>query len=236
VSTRDDRQAAQQSAQGAVIIADADLRMATINLDYTTITAPISGRIGRTAVTKGNVVSPQSGALATIVSPDPIYLTFPVSERDLLQIRREGARAATAASLVVRLHFADGSAYDQVGHIDFLDVSVDRGTDTRMVRAQVPNPKGELIDGQFVRVRVEGTEPEQAVLVPQAALLTDQQGLYVFVVVDGHAAIRRLKTGADVGRDVVVEQGLADGEQVVVEGLMSLRVGAPVLASPAKGI
>jgi len=236
VATRDDRQAAQLSAQGAVMSADADLRTATINLGYTTITAPISGRIGRTAVTKGNVVNPQSGVLATIVSLDPVYLTFPVSERDLLHIRREGGRAAAAANLVVRLRFADGSLYNQVGRLDFLDASVDRGTDTITVRAQVPNPDGTLIDGQFVRVRVEGVEPEQALLVPQAALLTDQQGSYVFVVENGHAVARRLTTGTEVGRDVVVQEGLREGEQVVVEGLMALRAGAAVLASPAKGI
>ena len=236
VAARDDRLAAQQSAQGAAISADADLRTATINLGYTTITAPIAGRIGRASVTRGNVVSPQSGVLTTIVSPDPIYVVFPVSERDLLTIRRDSARVAAAASLVVRLLFADGSLYDQVGHIDFLNVSVDRATDTMTVRAQVANPRGVLVDGQFIRLRVEGTEPEQAVLVPQAALLSDQQGLYVFVVEDGHAAVRRLKTGADVGRDVIADQGLKEGDQVVVEGLMSLRAGAPVLASPAKGI
>jgi membrane fusion protein (multidrug efflux system) len=236
VATRDDRQAAQLSAQGAAMSADADLRTATINLGYTIITAPISGRIGRTALTKGNVVSPQSGVLATIVSLDPVYLTFPVSERDLLHYRREGNRAAAAASLVVRLRFADGSLYNQVGHLDFLDTSVDRGTDTITARAQVPNPDGVLVDGQFVRVRVQGVEPEQALLVPQAALLTDQQGSYVFVVENGHAVARRLTTGADVGRDVVVQEGLREGEQVVVEGLMALRAGAAVLASPAKGI
>ncbi len=235
VATRDDRQAAQQTAQGAMISADADLRTATINLGYTTISAPISGRIGRTSVTKGNVVNPQSGVLATIVSVDPIYVTFPVSERDLLELHQKGAREV-ANTAVVRLQFANGTDYDQLGRLDFLDVTVNRGTDTILARARLPNPIGDLVDGQFVRARIEGATPEQSLVVPQAALLTDQQGTYVFVVEGGHAVVRRVETGADVGRNVVVEKGLQDGEQVVVEGLMALRPGAPVVASPVKGL
>ena len=235
VSTRDDRLAARQSAQGAVIRADADLRTATINLGYATIAAPIAGRIGRTALTKGNVVGPQSGVLATIVSVDPIYVSFPISQRAFLAMKPEDVHSQSA-DLVVRLQFSNGSMYPQLGHLSFLDVMVDRATDTIMVRAQVPNPNGELIDGQFLRARIEGRDPAQAVVVPELALLIDQQGTYVFVVENGHAQMRRVKAGDEIGTNVAIEEGVRQGEEVVVEGLMSLRPGAAVVASPVKGL
>ena len=118
------------------------------------------------------------------------------------------------------------------GEINFVDVSVDRTTDTILVRATMPNPQGTLIDNQLVRVVVEIDTPDQKVVVPQAALIADQQGPYVFIVEDGKAAIRRIKIGDEVGTDVVVEEGLSGGEQVIVEGLQAMRSGAPVRATP----
>ncbi len=233
VATRDERIAAEQSAQGSVISADANLRTATINLGYTTITAPITGRIGRTALTPGNVVSPQSGVLTTIVSMDPIYVSFPVSQREFLRLER-GTQADTTG-LSVRVRLADGSAYPDPGRINFIDVTVDKSTDTVLVRATVPNPKGALVDGQFVRLRVEGNEPAETLVIPQAALLLDQQGAYVFVVADGRAAVRRVKTGEQVGRGIAITDGLQDGDQVIVDGISLLRPGAPVAPSPAQG-
>ena len=108
----------------------------------------------------------------------------------------------------MRLRFADGSTYDQVGKIDFVDVTVDRATDTVQVRAVFPNPSGELIDGQLVTVNLEAGTPEEQVVVPQAALITDQQGVYVFIVEDGKVAIRRIKTGGANGEDMIVDRRL----------------------------
>jgi membrane fusion protein (multidrug efflux system) len=237
VATRDERIATERNAQGSVAIADANLKTATINLGYTTITAPIAGRIGRAAVTKGNVVSPSSGPLVLIVSQDPMYVTFPVSQREFLRVRQEnadkpGGDATSRDNLIVKLRFADGSSYGQDGKIDFVDVTVNKGTDTVMVRARVANPNGALTDGQFVRVAVQGNKPQEMIVVPQSALLADQEGLYVFVVIDGKATVKRVKTGPDVGTGIAIEQGLTGGEQVVVSGLQSLRPGAPVVASP----
>ena len=231
VATRDERVAAEKNAQGAVAMADADLKTATINLGYTTIISPITGRIGRAKVTKGNVVGPDSGPLVLIVSQDPMYVTFPVSQREFLRVRQEGHKA-DRDSLVVKLRFADGTAYSHDGKIDFVDVTVNRGTDTVSVRAQVPNPDGVLTDGEFMRVAVQGDAPEEKVVIPQAALLADQEGVYVFVVQDGKAVVKRIKTGGEVGTGVAVDQGLTGGEQVVVSGLQTLRPGAPVVASP----
>jgi membrane fusion protein (multidrug efflux system) len=233
--------AAEKSAQGEVVMADASLKTATVNLGYTTITSPINGEIGRSAVTVGNVVGPDTGTLTTIVSRDPMYVTFPVSQREFLKIEQEGAKAGqederrkVREALTVQIRFSDGSLYDQAGKINFVDVTVDRATDTVTVRATVANPKGKLIDGQLVRVAVTAEKPEDKVLVPQAALLVDQQGPYVFVVADGKATVQRVKLGGDSGVNAIIDSGLKGGEQVVVQGTESLRPGAAVVASPAQ--
>jgi len=231
VAVRDDRVAAERTAQGGVEMAEANEKTAAINLGYTTIAAPISGRIGRAKITKGNVVGPDTGSLVLIVSHDPMYVTFPVSQREFLRVRQEG-KTTSRDSLVVKLRFADGVAYDHDGKIDFVDVTVNKGTDTILVRARVANPANALTDGQFMRVAVQGNAPEEKIVVPQAALLADQEGLYVFVVLDGKAVVKRVKTGSEVGIGVAIEQGLSGGELVVVSGLQSLRPGAPVVASP----
>ncbi len=229
----DERRANEQSAQGGVVIADANLKTANVNLSYTEITAPIAGEIGRTKVTKGNVVGPDSGILTTIVSRDPMYVTFPVSQREFLRIEEEEERKAKGQALTVRVRFSDGSTYAEAGQIDFVDVTVDRATDTVTVRATLPNPQGRLIDGQLVRVSVEAAKPQDKVLVPQSALVVDQQGTYVFLVEDGKAVVRRIKLGGESGPYAIVDEGLKGGEQVVVQGLESLRSGTPVVASPA---
>jgi membrane fusion protein (multidrug efflux system) len=158
-----------------------------------------------------------------------MYVTFPVSQRELLRAR--GTKLDLAA-IKISLRFADGSTYDQTGQVNFLDVTVDRTTDTVLTRATMPNPKGQLIDGQFVRVIAEVGHPEEKVVIPQAALLADQQGVYVFLVEDGKAAVRRVKPGAAAGTGVVIEEGLSGGEQIVVQGVQSLRPGLPVRAAP----
>ena len=226
---RDRAQAADQQADGAILAAEANLQTAKINLGYTDIASPITGRIGRTAVTIGNVVSPQSGILTKIVSQDPMYVSFPVSQRAYIAARD---RNANVDRVRVRIRFSDSTTYGEVGDINFVDVSVSRSTDTILVRATMPNPNGALIDGQLVQVIVDSGMAEERVLVPQAALIADQAGVYVFVVEDGKAVIKRLKIGAEAGADVVVEQGLNGGEQVIVQGIQGVRPGAPVQAAP----
>jgi membrane fusion protein, multidrug efflux system len=231
---RDQAQAQVDTAKGSILMDEANLDTAKINLGYTDIVAPITGKISRTSITKGNVVGPDSGVLTTIVSQDPMYLTFPVSQRDFLRVRQAGRQLDQKdyKALKIRAQFSDGSVYDQTGELNFVDVSVDRATDTILARAIIPNPKGALIDNQLVRVTVEIDTPDQKVVVPQAALIADQQGPYVFIVEDDMAAIRRIKIGDETGTDVVVEGGLSGGEQVIVEGLQSMRPGASVRATP----
>src|SRR5262249_47338292 len=160
VVARDQARAADEQAAGAVMQDEASLQTAKINLGYTEITAPITGKVGRTSLTKGNVVNPSSGVLTTIVSQDPMYVTFPVSQREFLRARAAG-RHVNVTDVKVRIRFADGSTFDQVGQINFVDPSVDRGTDTILVRATMPNPNGTLVDGQFVRVDLEIGAPEE---------------------------------------------------------------------------
>ena len=232
VVARDQALTADRAAEAQTLIDQANLDTAKINLGYTDVTSPVTGKIGRTAITKGNVVSPQSGSLTTIVSQDPIYVLFPVSQRQLMRAR--GAeRSADIKGIKVKLRFADGSTYSEIGQIDFVDVTVDRATDTVQVRAVFPDRSGVLIDGQLVAVNLEAGTPEEQVLVPQAALITDQQGVYVFVVEEGKVAIRRVKTGGANGEDIIVTDGLSGGEQVIVDGLQTVRPGMSVTASPA---
>ncbi len=229
----DERVANEKGAQGATVTADANLRTANINLGYTKILAPITGEVGLSKVTKGNVVGPDSGPLTVIVSQDPMYVTFPVSQREFLDVRKEADRKQRGQELTVRIRFSDNSTYDEAGRLNFVNVTVDRTTDTVLVRATLPNPKGQLIDGQLVRVSVEADKPDEKVVVPQTALIVDQQGTYVFLAVDGKAAVQRVKLGGELGTYAIVDDGLKGGEQVITEGVESLRPGSPVVASPA---
>jgi membrane fusion protein (multidrug efflux system) len=231
-ATRDQRKAEADMAAARVLEAQAALTQAEINLDYTLIRAPVPGRIGRASVSPGNVVGPDTGTLALLVGQDPMYITFPVSQRVFLSLR-QSRREGDGSRARVRIRFQDNTQYDQIGHIDFVDVTVAQGTDTITVRARIDNPQRQLVDGQFVSVTVEGSEPEQRVVIPQSALLLDQQGAYVFVVEDSKAAIRRLKTGQALeGGRIAVDEGLAEGDMLIVDGLQRVRPGQPVQAAP----
>jgi membrane fusion protein (multidrug efflux system) len=236
VVDRDKAKAADDQANGALLQADAALKTARINLGYTDITSPIEGEVGRTNITIGNVVGPQSGVLTVIVSQDPMYVTFPVSDRDFLRVREAGRKIGHAelSDFKVRIRFSDGSAYDQLGTVNFVNVTVDRATDTVLVRATVPNPRNGLIDGQLVTVEVIIGAPQEQVVVPQSALIADQEGVYLFVAEDGKAVVKRVKVGAEEGTGVVIEQGLAGGELVIVDHLQSVRPGVAVRPSPVE--
>lgn len=230
-SARDQARAADEEAAATILSNQASLDIAKINLGYTDITAPISGKISKTNVTIGNVVGPNSGALTLLVSQDPMYVTFPVSQVDLLQAQKQVHRP-DIRNVKVKIRFSDGSTYKEEGTINFVDVSVDRYTDTVLMRATMPNPDGLLIDGQLVSVTLELGKPEEKVVVPQSALIADQEGIYVFLVEDGKAVVRRVTVGAEDGPNIVVEKGLQGGEQVIVAGIQSVRPGQPVQASP----
>lgn len=234
VVARDQAVANEESAKGALLTAEAALNTAKINLGYTDIVSPIAGRIGRTAFTRGHIIGPESGPLATVVSQNPMYVTFPVSQRDYQEAQKEEGKV-DLSNVEVRIKFPDGSVYGEVGRINFVDVSVSRTTDTIIMRADVPNPKGQLVDGQLVRVELKSGKPEERIVIPQSALIADQAGVYVFVVEDGKAVVRRVKPGGNVGGNIIVE-GIKAGEPVIVDGFEALKPGAAVRATPVVGV
>ena len=232
----DELQAAQSIAKAGIAQAQAALDAAKLDLNYTRILAPVAGRIGLSKYSVGSLVGPASGTLATIVSSDPIDVKFPVTQRELLQARRDiEAQGGDPSKVVVLARLSDDSLYDQKGKLNFIDVTTDRGTDSVTLRAVFPNPKGILVDGQYVGVLVQDDTPTLAILVPQSALQLDQQGTFVLIVAADHKAlVRRIQTGPTVGADVVVREGLAAGELVITEGLQKVRPGILVTAAPAQ--
>ena len=181
-ATVDQRAADEEAAQASVMEAQAELEQAEINLGYTEIRSPIDGRIGLAAFTVGNLVQPSSGKLATIVSQDPIYIIFQVSQRNMLEYRRRVAELDSNTHLTIHIKLPDGSSYPHPGLSNFLDVQVEPTTDTVAVRARVPNPEGLLTAGGVVGVTVERGAPRMALTVPQSAVLLDQAGRYVLLV------------------------------------------------------
>ena len=248
-STVDDARANQLSYQAQLMQAEANLRISRINLDYTEIRAPIDGKIGRTAVTIGNVVSPSSGTLATIVSQDPMYVVFPISVRAALDLRQRYHDKGGLNAVVIRVRLPDGRIYDQVGKVDFVDNTISANTDTITLRGVIANPRlpgidasgaktnvaaRELTDGEFVRVLLEGVEPITALTVPRAAILSDQSGDYVYVVGAGNKIEqRRLQLGQSTPTEAVVLKGLDAGAMVVVDGVQRVRPGLVVAPGPA---
>lgn len=244
-SNVEDAQAAQRTAQAQLLAAQAQLRQAQINLNYTDIKAPIDGLISRTAVTVGNVVGPSTGTLATIVSQDPMYVLFPVSVRAALDLRDKYASNGGFDAVKIRLRLPTGHLYGPSGTLNYVDNTVSTSTDTLTLRGSVPNPirpgaklgepgARELADGEFVTVLLEGVEPVQALGVPRAAVLADQQGNYVWVIGDGNKAEqRRIQLGQSTPQTAVVTSGLQEGETVVVDGVQRVRPGMVVNPGPA---
>jgi membrane fusion protein, multidrug efflux system len=234
-STVDQNVADHDSAQADVLAAQASLDQAKINLGYTEIRAPIDGRIGRILISVGNYVGPTSGTLATIVRQDPIYVLFPISTRQFVDYQqRLATRSDMPESAVARIKLPNGQYYPHTGPINFYDIQANQGTDTLTVRALLPNPDGWLLDGQIVDVTVEVGRPKPALMIPQAALQLDRSGSYVLVVdADDKVAQRRVNLGAVEGGAVVVEQGLAAGERVIVEGIQKVRPGQRVAPTAA---
>lgn len=230
----DEVTAKQGEARGNLLSQKAALDKAELNLSYTDIKAPIAGRIGKTNISVGNFVGPNSGVLATIVSQDPIYVTFPVTQREILQFRKEGAKASPTA-LVIFLQLADGSRYAEAGQFNFLDVTVNQGTDTVQVRAAFPNPNRILVDGQLVTVVAEFGTGESVLVVPQQSLQLDQSGLFLLVVDKDHKVqIRRVEKGQPVGTSISVAKGLEPGDRVITEGIQRVRPGQVVQANEVK--
>jgi membrane fusion protein, multidrug efflux system len=244
-STFDAALANQRSLEAQVQAAQAQVQSSKINLDYTDISSPIDGKIGRTAVTEGNVVSPGSGVLTTIVSQDPMYVIFPVSVRQRLELRERYVTRGGFNAVVIKVRLPDGRLYDQTGKLDFINNTIAQSTDTVTVRGVIPNPTlhdpsttggpvRELTDGEFVTVMLEGVQPVEVLAIPRAAVLSDQQGDYVYTVgPDNKAEQRRIQLGQSTSTMAAVISGLKPGDKVIAEGLQRVRPGQPVSPGPA---
>ena len=231
------------NARGTSLQAEATLRSAQINLRYTKVMAPISGRIGRSAVTEGALVSNgQTAALATIQQLDPIYVDVTQSSAEILKLRRalesgklqkSGANAAK-----VKLTLEDGSSYAQEGTLEFAEVSVDETTGSVTLRAKFPNPDHTLLPGMFVHARLDGGVNNAAILAPQQGVTRDQKGTPTALVVnkDNKVELRQLVAQNTSGHSWLIEKGLSAGDRVITEGLQWVKPGATVQVKEATNV
>ena len=217
-----------QQADAVVKARKADLENAKLMLGYTTITAPFDGKVGRATYSTGEYVGPSSQPLVSIVQQDPVYVSFPLPQAVLLESRKDGN---DKSDYFVQITLADGSVYHEKGKIEFADVSASTSTDSVTVRASIANDKGYLVDQQIVQVAVVNKQSQKRLLMPQSALLLDQQGSFTLTVDDaGKVGIARVKLGAQRGSSMVVEEGLKAGDRVVVSGHQKARPGQMVAA------
>lgn len=232
----DDAQAAAQQAAANVAAQKAALDTARINLGWTRVVAPISGRIGKSSVTPGALVTAsQATALATIQNLDKIYVDLTQSSAELLQLQRDlaGGQIGRSGSAQVSLKLEDGSTYPTQGRLEFSDVTVDQTTGSFGLRATFDNPNGTLLPGMYVRATLGKGVASNGVLIPQAGVSRDPKGNATVTVVGakGVAEVRPITVGQTVGDKWLVTSGLKVGDQVIVEGLQKVRPGAPVKAA-----
>ena len=241
-SSYDSAAASQKSLEAQLQAAQAQASLAEINLGYADIRSPIDGKIDRTSVTEGNVVGPGSGTLTTIVSQDPMYVTFPISVRESLALRERYIGKGLRDAVVIRVKLPDGRLYGPSGRVNFASNSITRTTDTLLVRGTIPNPRlnsgpqpvRELTDGELVTVMLEGAQPVEVLAIPRAAVLADQQGNYVLVVgADNKVEQRRIQTGQSTTAIASIVGGLSLGDRVIVEGIQQVKPGQVVVPGAA---
>jgi membrane fusion protein, multidrug efflux system len=241
----DDALTEKLSAEAKLRAAQAAAHQSQINLDYTEIRAPVDGRISRTSVTIGNVVGPVSSTLATIVSQDPMYVTFPVPTRTAADLRNRYVLQGGFNAVAIEIRLPDGRMYGQPGTINFADVTISPDTDTLTVRGTIPNPVlsnlgvagtsiRELTDGEFVTVVVESSKSVEQITVPREAVLSDQRGDFVYVVDANNTVERRaVQLGQSTSVTAAIAAGLTEGERVVLEGVQRVQPGMKVAPGPA---
>lgn len=233
-SRRDEVVSAFEVAQANLSSAQAAFKTAQLDLEYTDVRAPIAGLTSREVVSEGSLISTdQDGSLlTTIVQMDPLYVEFSVPEAEAAMIRNAIAPATKSKTPpVVKLLLDEGNEYPDAAKLTFVDNAVDRSSGTVRVRAVLQNPAGQLIPGQFVRARIEGATLANVVTIPRKAVLTNAQAHFVWVVVVGEKIeMRPVQIGRNMGNDIVITQGLADGDRVVVEGVLKVQPGVQVSA------
>jgi len=231
----------KSSADAALEAAEAAVKTAALDLDFSTIESPLAGRVGRDLINRGNLVTAGDSLLTTVVTTDPIYFVFTGSEQDYLRYLRlaqDGDRESSRyAPNPVRIRLEDQDAFEIEGVMDFVDNEIDQSTGSITGRAVVENDDGFLTPGMFGRMRLYGRDPYEAILVPDAAVQFDQSRQFVWVVDgEGKAAMRFVRLGRVLEDGMrIVEEGLSSDDRVIVGGVMGVRPGAPVDARPADG-
>lgn len=228
-------EAGWKQAVAEVAAARAALENARINLDYTKISAPITGRIGKSLISEGALVTAQQAtALAIIQQLDPLYIDVSQSSNELLQLKKklaaQGPPTDAQPKTDVKVLLPDNSEYGEIGILEFSDVTVDQSTGTVTMRATVANPQNELLPGMFVRARLTRKQEQQAILVPQASIVRNNRGEALVMLVNDKSEVeaRPVQTGQNLGDKIVVTEGLHDGERLIVEGLQKIKPGVPV--------
>jgi RND family efflux transporter MFP subunit len=241
-STLDQRQQEMLSASADAQVAQAAINAAQLNLDFTHIAAPLDGRIGRHEVSLGNLIMGGDGGettlLTTIVSLDPIRLVFDMSEQDYLAYQRreqEGKMASKREDLPVEAHLMDEETWSLKGKMDFVNNAVDRSSGTIRARAVFPNPGMLITPGQFGRIRITGSEPHEALLIPDAAIVSDQARKIVMTVdKDGKVTPKTIRPGPGYQGLRIVRSGLTKDDVIIIEGLLRARPGATVKPEEGK--
>jgi membrane fusion protein (multidrug efflux system) len=233
-ANRDAAAATVKQSQAQVAEAQAQVKTAALNLSYTDVTTPISGRIGKAQITVGNLVSSNSGPLATVIQTDPIRVVFSISDREYLQVverlkPNNDTLSGDADRYHPQLQLPDGKTYALPGKIAFIDNKIDPTTGTIAVYAEFPNPNLQLVPGQYVSVIVQQGNAVELPVVAAAAVQQDREGNYVFVLgEDNRATIRRITLGNRVGTDWAVASGLASGDVVIKTGIQKVKPGMVV--------
>lgn len=236
-SRRDEALSAFEVAQANLAAAESGLRMAELDLEYTDVRAPISGLTGREVLSEGSLVSTDqnSSLLTRIVQVDPLYIEFAAPEAEAGLIRAGLAPANKMAAPRVTVLLESGEPYPQSAPITFVDNVVDVSSGTVRVRAELPNPQGELIPGQFIRARVDGVRLANAVAIPRKAVMAGPQGSFVWIVNgEEKAEMRPIQLGRTMGDDIVVTNGLGAGDRYIVEGVLKVQPGIQVSAVSAE--
>jgi RND family efflux transporter MFP subunit len=242
-STYDQRLQQMRNAAASLETGKAAVRDAELNLEFCHITAPISGRISRHEVSLGNLISGSNGGattlLTTIVSVDPVYFNFDMSEADFLGYQRAVAQGKLMSTrddpVPVQAHLVDETTWTLKGRLDFVDNQVDRSAGTIRARGVFDNPKLLITPGQFGRIRVPGSEPYQALLVPDAALVTDQSRKLLMTVSDDGTIVPKVVRPGPTSQGLrIIRGGIAPTDQIVINGLLRARAGAKVTPQPGK--
>ncbi|MHA2708366.1 multidrug efflux RND transporter periplasmic adaptor subunit VmeY [Vibrio owensii] len=218
---------------------NAQLKLAEVNLSYTQIRAPFSGRISDSKVSTGDLLSPSSGILTTLVSLDPVHTSFSVSERERLTLgmdRIKGDGSDESSGVEVQLELENGEYFEHLGQLDFLGNRINTQTGTIAMRALVPNPEQQLLPGQHIKVNLRDKNAKDVIVIPRRAVQTDLEGDFAMVMTEGNVAERRnVKLGPQVEQGIIINEGLEQDDTVITQGLQRVRNGVEVrIQSPAE--